>query len=90
MGAMAEFERDLVVERTRAGLAAARATGRHPGRPPKVSPAQAHMAARLAGEGMTQQRIAETLGMTRSTVGRVLRGEVAGLPPAAEDDLTDD
>ena len=48
------------------------------------------MAARLAGEGMTQQRIAETLGMTRSTVGRVLRGEVAGLPPAAEDDLTDD
>lgn len=35
MGALAEFERSLISERTKAGLAAARARGRHPGRPRK-------------------------------------------------------
>ncbi len=33
LGAIAEFERDLIAERTRAGLAAARRRGRHPGKP---------------------------------------------------------
>lgn len=38
-GALAEFERNLIVERTRAGLKAARARGRKGGRPSKVTPA---------------------------------------------------
>lgn len=36
MGALAEFERSLISERTKAGLAAARARGRYPGRPRKA------------------------------------------------------
>lgn len=36
MGALAEFERALISERTRAGMAAARARGRNIGRPPKL------------------------------------------------------
>ncbi len=38
MGSLAEFERQLIVERTKAGLAAARARGRHGGRPPTMTP----------------------------------------------------
>lgn len=38
MSALAEMERELIVERTRAGLAAARAEGRIGGRRPKLSP----------------------------------------------------
>jgi len=38
MGALAEFERQLIVERTQAGLAAARARGRNGGRPKAVTP----------------------------------------------------
>ena len=38
LGSLAEFERDLIRERTNAGLAAARARGRKGGRPPEVLP----------------------------------------------------
>lgn len=40
LAAVAEFERDLIVERTRDGLAAARARGRHGGRPRRLTPEQ--------------------------------------------------
>ncbi|MGI4796754.1 MAG: recombinase family protein [Janthinobacterium lividum] len=40
MGALAELERALIVERTRAGMASARARGRHLGRPIKLTGAQ--------------------------------------------------
>lgn len=43
-GALAEFERDLIRERTRAGLEAARARGREGGRPPKMTPKKIQMA----------------------------------------------
>lgn len=41
---LAEFERELIVERTRAGLASARARGRHGGRPFKMTPAKLRLA----------------------------------------------
>jgi DNA invertase Pin-like site-specific DNA recombinase len=47
MAALAEMERDLMLERTRAGLAAAKARGRRGGRRPKLSPEQIVMARRL-------------------------------------------
>src|SRR6266702_3916930 len=47
MGALAEFERDLIRERTKAGLAAARARGRKGGRPKKLTPAQVAKAQQL-------------------------------------------
>lgn len=47
MGALAEFERQLIVERTQTGLAAARARGRHGGRPRKVDEAKAALIRQL-------------------------------------------
>src|ERR1019366_2426255 len=47
MGALAEFERDLIRERTNAGLAAARARGRVGGRPPVMTPEKVKVARQL-------------------------------------------
>lgn len=78
-GALAEFERSLLSERTRAGLAAARACGRHGGRRPTVTPDKLAVARRLVDERtMTMQQIAETLGVGRSTLYRALAA-----PPVA-------
>ena len=51
MGALAEMERELIVERTRAGLVAARAQGRIGGRRPKLTPEQCAQAGRLIAAG---------------------------------------
>lgn len=58
MGALAEMERELIVERTRAGLAAARAEGRIGGRKPKMAPEQWAQAGRLIAAGESRQRVA--------------------------------
>ncbi|AIR63524.1 recombinase family protein [Cedecea neteri] len=58
MGALAEMERELIVERTRAGLAAARAEGRIGGRRPKLSAMQWAQAGRLIAAGETRQQVA--------------------------------
>ncbi len=58
MGALAEMERELIIERTRAGLAAARAQGRIGGRRPKLTPEQWAQAGRLIAAGETRQRVA--------------------------------
>ncbi|MBA2665983.1 MAG: recombinase family protein [Trueperaceae bacterium] len=49
-GALAEFERELIQERTRAGLAAARARGRKGGRPRKLDAKKLATARRLLGD----------------------------------------
>ena len=68
-GALAEFERDLIQERTHAGLAAARARGRTGGRPRKLALAQA-----LYDGGQTNiATICQTLGISRATLYRVLK-----------------
>jgi DNA invertase Pin-like site-specific DNA recombinase len=75
--ALAEFERSLIVERTRAGLAAARARGRMGGRPPGLSPAARTTAAAaeaLYREGrLSVLEIARTLGIGKATLYRYLR-----------------
>ena len=58
MGALAEMERELIVERTRAGLAAARAEGRIGGRRPKLSDEQWAQAGRLIAAGESRKRVA--------------------------------
>jgi DNA invertase Pin-like site-specific DNA recombinase len=58
MGALAEMERELIVERTRAGLAAAREEGRIGGRRPKLTPEQWAQAGRLIDAGESRQRVA--------------------------------
>ena len=75
MAAFAELERDLIHERTLAGLAAARAQGRIGGRPAKLDADKlaAAKARRARGESLPQ--IAQALGVSASTVHRHLKKE---------------
>jgi len=80
--ALAEFERDLIRERTMAGLAAARARGRKGGRKPSLTPQKVKVARRMYAErDTTVAEIASVLGVSRATVYRHLPNqsdEVAG------------
>ncbi len=73
-GALAEFERDLIRERTHAGLAAARARGRKGGRPKKLDdPKQVALVQALYDGGQTDiATICRTLGISRATLYRSL------------------
>jgi DNA invertase Pin-like site-specific DNA recombinase len=71
MSACAALERDLLIERTRAGIARARAQGRLPGRP-KASPAALAAGAVRRAEGWSLQRAAAAAGVGRSTLARYL------------------
>ena len=72
-GALAEFERDLIRERTQAGLAAARARGRKGGRKRVMTNKQVKMAKALRKDPKnTIKDICETLGVSRSTLYRYL------------------
>ena len=69
--ALAEFERELISERTMAGLASARARGRKGGRPFKMTPAKLRLAVAAMGQPETQVgRLCEELGVTRQTLYR--------------------
>lgn len=79
LGAIAEFERDLIHERIMDGLAAARARGRVGGRKPKLTGKQAATVRRMYSatgpdgrRAHTVQEIAETVGVHRATVYRYL------------------
>jgi DNA invertase Pin-like site-specific DNA recombinase len=75
MGALAEFERDLIRERTNAGLAAARARGRVGGRPKRLATnGKVALARRLfADPNHSIPEICSTLGISRSTLYRYVR-----------------
>ena len=70
MAAFAQLERDTMIERTRAGLAAAAANGRKGGRPRKIDAADAAKARNLRDKGVTATDIAKMLGVSRATVYR--------------------
>ncbi|MEH3505207.1 recombinase family protein, partial [Enterobacter asburiae] len=70
MGALAEMERELIVERTRAGLAAARAQGRVGGRRPKFTAEQWDQMGRLIAAGESRQRVALIFDAGISTLYR--------------------
>lgn len=72
MAAFAQLERDTMIERTRAGLAAAAANNRHGGRPRKVDDAAAVRAKELKGKGISASDIGKMLGVSRATVYRYL------------------
>jgi DNA invertase Pin-like site-specific DNA recombinase len=73
-GALAEFERDLIRERTHAGLAAARARGRLFGRPKVLTPQQAKQLRSLAeDERNTVGETCQTLGISRATFYRYVK-----------------
>ena len=80
--AFAEFERELIAERTRAGLAAARARGRMGGRPRKMDSATLSMAmAAMADPRAKACEVAKRLGLTTTTLYTYVNGD--GSPKAA-------
>ncbi|MDT4877840.1 DNA-invertase hin [compost metagenome] len=71
--ALAEFERSLIQERTRAGLSAARARGRQGGRRPKMSSKDARTAvAMLTDPNITKAEVAAHFGVTRPTLNAAI------------------
>ncbi len=69
-GALASFERELIQERTRAGLAAARERGRLGGRPTALTPAKLKQARKMIEEKTPLTEIAQVLGVSRATLYR--------------------
>lgn len=71
LGAIAAFERDLMLERQREGIAKAKSEGRYHGRAPTAR-RQGEEARKLHSEGMKPMEIAATLRISRASVYRVL------------------
>ena len=82
--AMAQFEREMMLERQREGIAAAKAAGKYKGRAPTAR-AQADEVHRLVAEGVNKSEISRRLNIHRASVHRILaaNGEVANALPAA-------
>ncbi|MDO9518617.1 MAG: recombinase family protein [Pseudohongiella sp.] len=75
-GALAEFEHSLILERTKAGLAAARARGRKGGRRPSMSPQDVKKAAAMLSDPqMTKAEVAKHFEVSRTTLNASLQRE---------------
>jgi DNA invertase Pin-like site-specific DNA recombinase len=72
-GSIAEFERGIIRERTKAGVAAAKARGRHGGRPPRLDAEKTQHAMNLLAAGTSVSSVARSYGVSRSTVLRSVR-----------------
>lgn len=70
MDSLAEMERDLVVERTRAGLDVARQLGRKVGRKPKMTDSKIESAKELLASGVPPKDVAKNLGVSVPTLYR--------------------
>jgi DNA invertase Pin-like site-specific DNA recombinase len=77
LGVIAEFERGILIERTYAGLARAKANGKRIGRPP-LSPERRAEVLQLAGEGLSRNHIAKRTKLAWSCVDRVIKGSWLG------------
>ena len=72
-GSIAHFERRLISERTRDGIAAARKRGRTPGRPPLDDPETVSAAQKLIAAGLSPAGAAKQLGIGRATAYRIAK-----------------
>ena len=81
-GALGQFERDLIRERTGAGLAAAAARGRKGGRPVAATPEKVARARRLIGQGLTVREAAARVKVGKSAL-------YAALKASADQDVAD-
>ena len=73
MGALAEFERSLIVERTKAGMTAAKKRGKHVGRPRSLTDQQIIHAKKAIEAGESISGMASVLGVDRKTLSRALQ-----------------
>jgi DNA invertase Pin-like site-specific DNA recombinase len=71
LGSVAQFEREVMLERQREGIAKAKSEGKYRGRAPTAR-AKAGEVRRLVGEGMTREAVAERLGMGVRSVYRIM------------------
>lgn len=74
MGALAEFERALISERTIAGMNAARDRGVHVGRPPSLEPTDIWLARRELEQGANYKTVAAKLNVTPRTLRKYVNG----------------
>jgi DNA invertase Pin-like site-specific DNA recombinase len=72
MGAVAEFERELIIERTKDGLKTARANGKRPGPKPKLTPKQMDGVRQMHAAGRTVVDLAAMFSVSRPVIYRVL------------------
>lgn len=83
---LAEFERELIKERTQAGIISARARGRMGGRPQKLKESEKQMIRQLMSDRQNSATaIAKQFGVSRATIYSVAKG-VKLLPPAQNND----
>ena len=81
--ALAEFERGLIIERTRAGMKAARARGVRPGPKPKLSRQEIEHARKLVEDGQRREDVAALFKVGRVTLYRALGQRRQGSWPCA-------
>lgn len=72
IGAVAEFERSMIRERQREGIALAKAAGKYAGRKPTLSDEQVEQARQMIAEGQKKVDIAKALGVSRPTLYKAL------------------
>lgn len=73
LGAVAQFERDVLRERTVAGMRAAQSRGEHIGRPSALKPAQVREARKMLDRGESPSHVARLMRVGRSTLYRAIR-----------------
>jgi len=78
MASLAEMERELTVERTRAGLEVARQLGRKGGRKPKMTASKVESAKKLLASGVSPRDVAQNLGVSVPTLYRWVPASVSG------------
>ncbi|ARE39953.1 Site-specific recombinase, resolvase family [Rhodovulum sp. P5] len=78
LGGVAEFEREIMLERQREGIAKAKAAGKYKGRKPTAQ-AKADEVRKLRAEGVGATEIARRLGIGRASVYRIMGGNPQGV-----------
>lgn len=81
ISAVAEFEKDLLIERTHSGLARARAAGKRFGRPPALNPDQRQVALEHLKAGASISAVAREFGTSRQTIMRLRNNAVSPALP---------
>ena len=79
LGAVAGFEKDVLIERTRAGMMAAKRKGTHVGRPQKLAGERLALASDLLAEGRSKREVARVMRVSVDTITRALMKQAASL-----------